>query len=75
VLPRSRNIRTTSAFGDNQVDLERRVVTRRGRELKFTPAEYKLLLFFLENPDRPLTRDMVLNLVWGVRVLPEHKDD
>src|SRR5580765_6511564 len=27
-------------FADTQVDLERRVVTRRGEELKFTPAEY-----------------------------------
>ena len=71
VLRRSRaDAHTTLAFGDNQVDLERRVVTRRGQELKFTPAEYKLLLYFLENPDRPLTRDMILNLVWGYESFP-----
>lgn len=71
VLRRSRaDARTTLAFGDNQVDLERRVVTRRGQELKFTPAEYKLLLYFLEHPDRPLTRDMILNSVWGYESFP-----
>lgn len=71
VLRRSRaDARTTLAFGDNQVDLERRVVTRRGQELKFTPAEYKLLLYFLENPDRPLTRDTILNFVWGYESFP-----
>src|SRR5947199_4923931 len=30
-------------LGDVEIDLERRVVTRRGEELKFTPAEYNLL--------------------------------
>ena len=59
-------------FGDTEVDLERRVVTRRGEELKFTPAEYNLLTYFLQNPDRPLTRDMILNSVWGYESFPEH---
>src|ERR1700720_4521949 len=33
-------------FADTEVDLERRIVTRRGEELKFTPAEYNLLTYF-----------------------------
>jgi DNA-binding response OmpR family regulator len=71
VLRRSRAApRTMLAFGNNQVDLERRVVTRGGQELKFTPAEYKLLVYFLENPDRPLTRDMILSFVWGYESFP-----
>src|SRR6266567_9456016 len=57
-------------FADTEVDLERRVVTRRGEELKFTPAEYNLLTYFLQNPDRPLTRDMILNSVWGYESFP-----
>src|SRR5271156_6444652 len=57
-------------FADTQVDLERRVVTRRGEELKFTPAEYNLLTFFLQNPDRALTRDVILNSVWGYESFP-----
>ena len=57
-------------FGEVQVDIERRVVTRRGQEIRFTPAEYNLLSFFLRNPDRPLSRDMILNSVWGYESFP-----
>src|SRR5579864_6617212 len=57
-------------FGEVEVDLERRVVTRRGKELKLTPAEYNLLTYFLQDPDRPLTRDMILNSVWGYESFP-----
>src|SRR5437764_9707473 len=53
------------SFADVQVDLTRRVVSRRGDELKLTRAEYNLLTYFLQNPDRALTRDMILNSVWG----------
>jgi DNA-binding response OmpR family regulator len=57
-------------FGDVEVDMERRVVTRRGEELNLTPAEYNLLTYFLQNSDRPLTRDMILNSVWGYEFFP-----
>ena len=58
------------AFGDVEVNLDRRVVTRRDQEIRFTPAEYNLLTFFLQNPDRPLSRDMILNSVWGYESFP-----
>jgi len=57
-------------FAEVQVDLERRIVSRSGTELKFTPAEYNLLTYFIQNPDRPLTRDMILNSVWGYESYP-----
>jgi DNA-binding response OmpR family regulator len=57
-------------FADVEVNLERRVVTRRSQEIRFTPAEYNLLTFFLQNPDRPLSRDMILNSVWGYESFP-----
>ena len=57
-------------FSDNEIDLDRRIVTRRGEELKLTPAEYNLLTYFLSNPGRPLTRDMILNSVWGYASAP-----
>ena len=53
------------SFGQIEVDFDRRVITRRGEELKFTPAEYDLLTYFLQNPDRALTRNMILDSVWG----------
>ncbi len=57
-------------FGEVEVDLERRIVHRKGREVRMTPAEYNLLTYFLQNPDRPLTRDMILNSVWGYESFP-----
>jgi len=62
--------RKVARFSDTEIDFERRLVTRKGEELKFTPAEYNLLCYFLHNPDRPLTRDMILNSVWGYEFFP-----
>src|ERR1039457_1519625 len=62
--------RKIAQFGAIAVDFERRIVTRRGEPLKMTPAEYHLLSYFLQNPDRPLTRDMILNSVWGYESFP-----
>ncbi|MBV9506778.1 MAG: response regulator transcription factor [Acidobacteriia bacterium] len=58
------------SFADVEVDLERLVVRRKGDEVKLTRAEFKLLAFFLQNPDRPLTRDVLLNSVWGYEAFP-----
>jgi DNA-binding response OmpR family regulator len=57
-------------FGDVIVDLERRSVAKRDRELKLTPAEYNLLTYFLNHPDKALTRDLLLNSVWGYESFP-----
>src|SRR3984885_11835726 len=66
-LPDARKI---VQFGNASIDFERRVVTRNGDPVKLTPAEYNLLTYFLSNPDRPLTRDMILNSVWGYESFP-----
>jgi DNA-binding response OmpR family regulator len=57
-------------FGDVEVDLDRRLILRNGAQLKATRLEYELLTFFLHNVDRPLTRDMILNSVWGFESYP-----
>ena len=57
-------------FSEVEVDFERRIVKRKGEDLKLTPAEYNLLSYFLQNPDRALTRDMILNSVWGYEFFP-----
>jgi DNA-binding response OmpR family regulator len=61
---------TVLRFGDVEIDLERRVVQRYREDVRMTPAEYNLLVYFLQNPDRPLTRDMILNSVWGYDSFP-----
>ncbi len=56
--------------GEVEVDIDRRIVRRGSEEIKFTPAEYNLLTFFIQHPDRPLTRDMILDQVWGYSFMP-----
>ncbi len=58
------------SFSDIEVDLERRIVRRRGDEVRMTRAEFNLLAFFLQNPNRPLSRDVLLNSVWGYDSFP-----
>ena len=57
-------------FSDVEVDLERRTVRRHGEEIKLTRAEFNLLAFFLQNPERALSRDVLLNSVWGYESFP-----
>jgi DNA-binding response OmpR family regulator len=57
-------------FGDVEVDLDRRTIVRNQKEVKVTPAEYNLLSFFLQNVDRALSRDLILNSVWGYEFYP-----
>ena len=57
-------------FGDVEVDLTRRIVIRRGDEVRMTRAEYNLLTYFLQNPDRALSREIILNSVWGYDSFP-----
>src|SRR6202035_2367138 len=66
----SPDARKVAQFSDAEIDIDRRTVSRHGEELKLTPAEYNLLTYFLQNPDRPLTRDMILNSVWGYQSFP-----
>jgi two-component system alkaline phosphatase synthesis response regulator PhoP len=56
---------TTIRFGDVEIDPERRMIACRGNEVTVTPCEYNLLLFFVQNADRALTRDALLSSVWG----------
>lgn len=66
------------AFGEAQVDPSRYLITREGKKERLTPTELKLLECFRERPDTVLTRDALLNAVWGVeyygtsRTLDQH---
>lgn len=52
-------------FGSVEVDLERLQVTRQGRLVDLTPTEFRLLRHLVTNPDRPLTREGLIETVWG----------
>jgi two-component system phosphate regulon response regulator PhoB len=53
------------AYGDITMDLAAHRVMRNGRMIRLGPTEYRLLLLFMERPDRVFTREQLLDNVWG----------
>ncbi|HCI82553.1 MAG TPA: DNA-binding response regulator, partial [Ktedonobacter sp.] len=52
-------------YADVELDTGTRVAHRRGREIELSPTEYELLALFLRRPRQVLTRDIILDRVWG----------
>jgi DNA-binding response OmpR family regulator len=52
-------------FGSYRLDISARRLTRKGKEIELSPKEFDLLAFFVEKQGRALTRDEILNAVWG----------
>jgi two-component system response regulator VicR len=52
-------------FGPIVVDQERLLVYRQGRLVDLTPTEYRLLCYLLAHPDRPFSREGLIEAVWG----------
>lgn len=55
-------------FGEFELDPGARRLWRNGREVELTPKEYGLLLYLLRNRGRAVTRDKILDNVWGTNV-------
>lgn len=51
--------------GDFRVDTATRDVSVRGKEVRLTPKEYDLLLYFLSHSERVLTHRDILTAIWG----------
>ncbi|MDO5325568.1 MAG: response regulator transcription factor [Clostridia bacterium] len=56
---------------DLQVDISRHRVTRSGKEIELTGREFSLLQYFIENKTLVLTRDQLLEKVWGYEYMGE----
>ena len=63
-------LETPISFGDVCVNLTTMEVTRRARHVSFTAQEFKLLRFFILNPERVISREELLNQVWGYERYP-----
>ena len=60
----------TYRFGDISVDFRRAEVTKGGQKLELSAREFKLLRYFIEHRGAALTRDELLNEVWGYNAMP-----
>jgi len=56
---------------DLEVDLVRRIVTRRGERIHLTPKEYELLRHLIAHAGKVLTHKQLLREIWG----PAHVED
>lgn len=56
---------TVLRYGPLTMDLSRHEVTARGKDVSLTAKEFGLLEHLLRNPGRVLTREVLLNHVWG----------
>jgi DNA-binding response OmpR family regulator len=56
---------------DLELDLLRREASRSGEILNLTPQEFVLLEYLCRNAGRVVTRSMILEGVWGMRIQPD----
>ncbi|MHC4831286.1 MAG: response regulator transcription factor [Planctomycetota bacterium] len=57
-------------LGDLHIDFVRFEATRAGKTIELTPREFKILRLFCESPGRVITRNELLDKVWGYDVFP-----
>lgn len=58
-------------LGHLTIDLDKHSVTFKDEELDLTKKEYDLLIYLAENKNIALTRDKILNIVWGIEYYGE----
>ncbi|WP_257304185.1 response regulator transcription factor [Geothrix campi] len=61
------------AFGPITVDLDMHTARVDGQVVDLTRREFELLAYFLTNPRRVLTREKILQQVWGLEYLGESR--
>jgi DNA-binding response OmpR family regulator len=57
-------------FADVMVDFYKTEITRGGERIAVTPKEFKTLKFLAKNAERVISRDELLNEVWGYQHYP-----
>jgi DNA-binding response OmpR family regulator len=60
----------TYNFGECELDFARMSARRAGKPITLTAHEFKLLKYFVENAERVLSREELLNEVWGYNSYP-----
>lgn len=55
----------TEKIGDIEIDREGQTVTKGGKEIELTQREYDILIYFLTNSMRVISREELMENVWG----------
>jgi len=65
ILKRDGKIKEIYQYKDLIIDYKGRKVTIDNKELELTPKEYELLIYFISNKGIALSRETLLNVIWG----------
>ena len=55
----------TLTYLDYTIDLDKRIVTFKNKEIKLTTLEFDLLILFIQNINKSFSRDDILTSIWG----------
>lgn len=62
---------TTLKVDDVCIDLLKRTVVRGTKKIELQPREYALLELLMQNPQRPLTKQLIMENIWDCNVDPQ----
>jgi len=57
-------------FSDIEIDFKKQKAQKNGKAIQFSTKEYEILHFFVQHNDEVVSRDMLLDEVWGYDVYP-----
>lgn len=63
-------VKETYTFGDVEVDIRGMETRKAGKVLDLSAKEFQLLVYLIENQGAMLSRDDILNNVWGYDAMP-----
>lgn len=73
VLERSGKKKKLIKVLDMEIDVEEHIVRKDGGEVLLKPKEFELLTVLAENKNRAISREKLLNMVWGADYLGESR--
>jgi DNA-binding response OmpR family regulator len=61
---------STFTFADIEIDFKKQKASKKGKPVQLSTKEFEILHFFVEHDDEVVSRDMLLDEVWGYDVYP-----
>lgn len=65
VLQRTGRLNQVFRFRDMTLDAQNRILTKSGEPVELTPLEFDVLRVLMKNKNRTVSRDRILNEIWG----------
>jgi DNA-binding response OmpR family regulator len=73
VEPSPTSAKSLSTIGDVEIDRNLSIVKKAGVEIPLTKTEYRLLVEFADHPGMVMSRDQLLERVWGYEYLGDSR--